>query len=142
MSISASINITVGSELSTKKIIKIFTSHGWSLIEDGKTTYLPLNDDMFDWKSEEISLDLLWNIINQKEKSGELIGIIMWWKKTKIGITILIHSDFSLNISFDVNRKKINPSDITDVSWYLERIIFPLQNNGCIIESFSFEQYN
>ncbi|HOQ01556.1 MAG TPA: hypothetical protein PK604_12200 [Acetivibrio clariflavus] len=56
----------------------------------GKVSFLPLGDnDDYDWQSEEIDLEQLMDIIDKKEKQNEVIGVILYWDKSSIGMQLL-----------------------------------------------------
>ncbi|MDS0526552.1 hypothetical protein NNC19_12745 [Clostridium sp. SHJSY1] len=149
MSISASIDVKLArnnnEKISAKKLISILISDKWRLQDNGKISYLPLgDDDDFDWQYDEISINELMDIVDKKEERREVIGLIMLWDTTEIGVNLLIHSELELSFSCSINRKKLNNLDnrsITDVNWYVEKIIPLLQKNNYIVESFSFEEY-
>ncbi|WP_261828717.1 hypothetical protein [Inconstantimicrobium mannanitabidum] len=146
MSVSASISVQLerrnNEKISVIQLINTFISNNWRLQDDGKISYLPLgDDDDFDWQYNEISVEELMNIVNKKEICREIIGLLMLWDTTDVGVQLLIHSELELSFSISVNRKTIDNGNITDVNWYLEKIITLLKKNNYIIESFSFEEY-
>lgn len=82
--------------------------------------------EFFDWREDAITDTNLREIINQKESMKEIIGIIFYWEDTDIGLSMLIFQDYQISFNITINRLKINSSnavDITNVNWYLERII-------------------
>lgn len=146
MSTSASINIRLNCEyVSPTKIINIFLDNGWTFNDNGFMSYLPIGDnDDFNWQSKNIDKDYLLKILAEKEQKKELIGVVITWKDTEIGGQLLIWDKGDISISLTLNRKLIDTekSDrITDVNWYLKRIlpIFPM--NNLEIESFSYEEH-
>lgn len=108
-------------------------------------TYLPLGDhDYFDWQSDEINIKELTEIVNKKEACGELVGLELLWDTTDIGGHLLIHSELNFSFSIIINRKELNSLNndrVTDINWYVERIIVLLKNSDYIVESFSFNEY-
>ncbi|NLW48571.1 MAG: hypothetical protein GXY86_14740 [Firmicutes bacterium] len=146
MSTSASINIRLNCEyVSPTKIINIFLDNGWTFNDNGFISYLPIGDnDDFNWQSKNIDKDYLIKILAKKEQKKELIGVVITWKDTEIGGQLLIWDKGDISISLTLNRKLIDTdkSDrITDVNWYLKRIlpIFPVNNLD--IESFCYEEH-
>ncbi|WP_144687022.1 hypothetical protein [Acetivibrio clariflavus] len=93
----------------------------------GKVSFLPLGDnDDYDWQSEEIDLEQLMDIIDKKEKQNEVIGVILYWDKSSIGMQLLIWNSGKLPFILTINRKILNDNteiNVTDVNWYLERIL-------------------
>lgn len=125
---------------SIAKIIKLFNEIGW-VYTDNQMEYIPLNDnDMFVWVKEQLSFESLFSIIAQKQDAEELIGIALYYKDSNIGITILTRNTKEINISLNINRKKLD-EQYTDVSWYVKNIIVMLDEMGCIIENYTFQEY-
>ena len=148
MSVSASINIQLGkmniNRVSAIQLIKTFIRNKWRIQWNNNISYLPVGDDDFDWQSDKISIEELVNIVEEKESRGELIGILMLWDSTEFGVELLIHSELELSFNLSVNRKVITyakNTHITDINWYLEKIVIPLKENNYIIEYFSFDEY-
>lgn len=125
---------------SIAKIIKLFNEIGW-VYTDNQMEYIPLNDnDMFVWVKEQLSFESLFSTIAQKQDAEELIGIALYHKDSNIGITILTRNTKEINISLNINRKKLD-EQYTDVSWYVKNIIVMLEEMGCIIENYTFQEY-
>ena len=125
---------------SIAKIIKLFNEIGW-VYTDNQMEYIPLNDNgMFVWVKEQLSFESLFSIIAQKQDAEELIGIALYHKDSNIGITILTRNTKEINISLNINRKKLD-EQYTDVSWYVKNIIVMLEEMGCIIENYTFQEY-
>jgi hypothetical protein len=140
MSHAAGINITISS--STKSIlelIEVFLNNGWSIKDHGHISYLPLGDeDAFNWQHIAIAAwPKIVEVLKQKEKNRELIGLVMTWKDANIGGEFLFFPDGQLvAVSWSVNRKALERcTDFTDHSWYLTRILAPLLKEGVVIES-------
>jgi hypothetical protein len=148
MSIVASIEISLVEDktrsISAVNVINVLKNFGWSLVHDNHTSYLPIGDkDDFDWQSEKnMDFLLLAKIIVQKEAAGELIGLILTWQTSDIGIVFLFYMDKTISISASINRQTIalaNNYAITDFQWYLEKLLLPL-NEAFGVEYFSCEQ--
>ena len=121
-------------------IIKLFNEIGW-VYTDNQMEYIPLNDnDMFVWVKEQLSFESLFSTIAQKQDAEELIGIALYHKDSNIGITILTRNTKAINISLNINKKKLD-EQYTDVSWYVKNIIVMLEEMGCIIENYTFQEY-
>jgi hypothetical protein len=140
MSHEAGINITISS--STKSILEligVLLNNGWSVKDHGHISYLPLGDeDAFNWQHIAIAAwPKMVEILKQKEKNRELIGLVMTWKDANIGGEFLFFPDGQLlAVSLSVNRKALKHcADFTDHSWYLTRILVPLLKEGIVIES-------
>jgi hypothetical protein len=145
MATTSNIQIYLGSTTSSSKIIDNLMANGWQLNDQGKISYLPLGDkDNFDWQiQQDIDyLDLL-KIVKNKELNNEPVGIIMSWKNTAIGISIIIRKEGILSIDLNINRQDFalnNHYEITDFQWYLKRLL-PCLDATFGVESFSFEQH-
>lgn len=104
------------------QLIREFIAFGWTFNNCGNKFYLPLNDrDEFNWTIENISDDELFSILENKHTLDEMIGISMLWKESNSGGEFLFYRD-KLIFSITVNRQILLDS-ITDVNWYLEKII-------------------
>jgi hypothetical protein len=149
MSVSASIQIELKKEIlenvSIVKIVHLLLNFGWTLNDHGKTSYLPVGDrDVFDWQYEDVSFNHLKKVIQEKEKIGEVVGIVMTWKDENVGGSFLFFGKGKLSVSLDINRKLLVDSKefkITDVNWYLERLL-PIFNQGeTLVEYFTYEEH-
>lgn len=148
VSISSSIDIKLVDKYNSDNfcwtIIHTLKNNGWKLFNDRKVLYLPLGDnDEYDWRREELTVDELKAIIEEKEKSNEVVGIELTWENTKIGGDLLIFDTNGFSFNITVNKKFINDDNLTkiiDISWYIEKLI-PYLLEHFIIEHISFEQH-
>jgi len=127
-------------------LLKLFKESKWNIYDsDGYVMYLPFKDnDMYDWKNEMLEEANIIDILECKEKNGEIIGIVFYRENTNIGVTMLKDDFQEIFLSLDINRKKIAEDDFkseTDVTWYIKNIIVELKRHGAIIESYLFEEY-
>ena len=110
-------------------IIKLLNSFGWTYYdEDEHAEYLPVGDrDSFDWQMGEITEGDLYAIIDRKQQRGETVGLVMYYRDTEYGITLLAANTSEISIMPNINRKTLDEDDdtdsVTDVSWYAERTI-------------------
>ncbi|GMA97769.1 hypothetical protein [Pelosinus sp. IPA-1] len=146
MSISASIDIKLAfrdsQTISKVALIQSLLDFGWTFKDCGNMTYLPIGDeDKFDWKTENISVESLMVLLNEKEKRDEQIGVAMTWKDSGIGGDVLLMKNGEISVSLTINRRVIIDSDITDVNWYLVKLLPALNDNNLIVESFSYEEH-
>lgn len=149
MSIEASIamrySMSGKNDLYATQLIKILLLEGWTFNDDGGSSYLPLGEtEGFDWViQEKISSDLLMNILIEKEKCHEIIGVVMTWQDTNVGGSFIFRERDQLSILLNVNRKTICDeyyAQLTDANWYLSRLIPILEKNNIEIYFFAFEQ--
>ena len=73
MSISSSIDVKLVDKYNYHNsywtIIDILQNNGWKIFDEKKVFYLPLGDnDDYDWRLEELTVDELKVIIKEKEK--------------------------------------------------------------------------
>ena len=140
MSHAAGINISMSPNTkSTIELIEILLNNGWSVKDHGHISYLPPGDeDAFNWQHIAIAAwPKIVEILKQKEKNREMIGLVMTWKDVNIGGEFLFFPDGQqLAISWSVNRRTLKHcADFTDHSWYLSRILTPLLKECIVIES-------
>lgn len=149
MSISASIDIKLIKYISSIRIIQELSNFGWTLNHRGKMSYLPINDNgMFNWTDEDFCEESLIKILKQKEKLGELIGVGMVWQDINIGGEFLFYPsdklDGQISIILSMNRKilQINTHlKITDVNWYLIKLLPPLNKGDFNVEFYSYSEH-
>ena len=127
-------------QISTESIIKALMSNGWNILNNGNILYLPLGDqDDFDWQENALNQSDFFNIIEQKVRKNEIIGVGITWKDSVIGGTLLINPAFDISFSLTINRKRLF-SNVTDVNWYLEKLLPCLETDLMTVERFSFSQ--
>ena len=159
MSVSASIDLRVvqsstGKLITPIKAIELLAHYGWSLQRDGYVCYLPPGDgDNFGWDGRRMSIESLMAILTKKEDLSELIGVLLTWKNTDIGGNLLLYGnkkslekDFFTPISFhiDGNRKQLVINDsygMTDVNWYLEKLLPAFNQGDTYVEYFSYDEH-
>lgn len=127
-------------------IIQLLGSFGWTYYdEDEHAEYLPVGDrDNYDWQIGEIPEGELYGIMQHKLERGEAVGLVMYYRDTDRGITLLASDTSEILIMPNINRKTLVEDDsysVTDVSWYAERIIQKLLWYNCKVDSFHFEEY-
>ncbi len=149
MSVEASITVRYSKphekDLSVMQIIQILLSEGWTFNDQNGSSYLPLGEtEGFDWViQKKISPESLMNILREKERLNEYIGVVMTWQDTDIGGSFIFRRPQQFSVLLNVNRKIINDknhANITDASWYLARLIPIFDKHGIHIEYFTFEQ--
>lgn len=117
----------------TLKIIDNLLSGGWSYNDSGKIVYLPLGDKgLFDWKSKALeSWGNVYDVIREKVRCGEVVGLNMTWQDSGVGAQFLFDSGNKvLAVNLTINRIRASDSNDTDFSWYIPRIINSLEKDG------------
>lgn len=149
MSVEASISVRYSiswkNDLYATQLIQILLLEGWTFGDDEGSSYLPLGEtEGFDWIiQEKISSDLLMNILIEKEKRHEIIGVVMTWQDTNIGGSFIFREEHKLSILLNVNKKIIPNGKITkltDVNWYFSHLIPIFEENNIEVCFFAFEQ--
>lgn len=125
-------------------IINLFDELGWKYYDSEKNiVYLPLEDDDFNWQRKFLSENELQELINKKQDKFEKIGLSLYYKNSKEGLTLLANSTKEIVIFLNINRRTIenNRKSITDIGWYFSNIIQKLKKRGCPIDYIKFEEY-
>ena len=160
MSIEASINLRIiesasGVVVSQIKTLAVLVDHNWDLVnQHGYVYYLPIGDDeMLDWTSSKIGASSLIKILEEKELRGEVIGVAVTWQNSDIGGTVFVYNNkemtekrihTSLSLCLDGNRKILLDNGnlkITDVNWYLTKLLPIFNQNGMRVEYFTYEEH-
>ena len=107
-----------------KGVIKSFLKNGWEIRRENKIYYLPIDDEMFNWQEENITDEKLFQIIEQKELQNEIVGLVFYFNSCDTGVSMLMFSHNKISFSLNIERLKLNlKEDVTNVNWYLRRII-------------------
>ena len=126
-------------------LIKMMNSLGWSYYDDDNhAEYLPVGDrNSFDWQMGEITESALYAIFDRKLQRGETVGLVMYYRNTEHGITLLASDTSEIHIIPNINRKTLDDDEdsITDVNWYVERIFQKLLWYDCGLTDFRFEEF-
>lgn len=140
MSISASIDFNFYSssvEITPLLLINILISNGWSLLDCGGKSYLPIGDiDDFDWQySKSITDNEIMEICTIKFNNQETIGLVLSWLDNNIGGEFFFYPNGNLSFSLSMERMENKLTGLTDFNWYLEKIVPALIKNSINIES-------
>ena len=124
---------------SIAEIIRTFQLIGWDFA-DGQAEFLPLHDDdMFDWQSEPLSAEEVLAIVTEKQRCGELCGVILYHQSSDRGISLLAQNTAEIMLHISINRKTIC-NDFTDASWYIEHIAAELERIGCTVQALQYSE--
>jgi hypothetical protein len=116
-------------------VLEALLSNGWSMENNGHISILPLGDrGEHSWVDLELSeQNNVLDIIKEKEKRGEAIGVTLTWKDSNVGVDFLVFTKDTILFSLTINRKLLASSGFSDVSWYLEKIIPAITSCGVTI---------
>lgn len=159
MSVSASLDLLVISLITKRQItptraIDVLLKNGWNLGRDGYVAYSPLgcSSDPYEVVVKKVSEQLLMVELHEKEKCSELINVTMFWGDTEVDIHILLWDEKSaqeqkittpivLNMGERTKFLTSSSYEITDVNWYLERILPAFAKDDMYIECFTYEEH-
>lgn len=136
MSHDSGIRLFYSSNLPTYKIIDYYLDSEWSLDCQEEICLLPLGDkNDNNWTSlKTTEIEKVFNTFRKKSDAHETIGISLIWKGTDIGVNAHFYSDNSILFSIAINRKVLENTEFTDVSWYLPKILMPLTKRNIVVE--------
>lgn len=160
MSVDASVSLRIvdvmsGVLVSPMKILEMLAVSQWSFVnQHGNAMYLPIGDrDSFNWQADKMDTKSLMMILSTKAQQGELIGVSLYWKDSSVGGSLLlwqekeaeqekIHAPFCFSLDSD---RQILSGDynckITDVNWYLTKLL-PVFNQGdSLVEYFTYREH-
>lgn len=121
--------------LPTVLLLHSLVRDGWVPNDEGYIVFIPKGDnDLFDWQSSSPEEEArVWAELELKSASQEVLGLVLTWNEEPIGGEFVVRPDMSLSISLSINRR-ITEIGLTDVSWYLDRIVPTLQKIGNVHE--------
>ena len=136
---SVSIQVTVQAfKTRTREVIEALLNSGWTYDDNGSISYLPLGDgDDFEWRREAPNeWPKIARTIQEKDELDELIGLSLVSHDMGAGGEFLFDArKGSIMMSPSVNRRRIPTlPDITDYTWYLERLLPALFVAGLVVE--------
>lgn len=146
MSRSSSIDIRYYSSVATScEVLKLLLRYGWNLDDYGEITFLPMgDDDRFDWMSLPYTMDNqrhVLQLLEAKERAQELLGITLQWENSRIGGTVLFYPDQSFSFMATINRRTLPMLEVTDVNWYLHKLLAPLLENNVGVELIQWSEH-
>ena len=137
MSVTSSLDIVFHSSgTNLSEVYESLLRGGWSISDFGKISYMKTIAD-FEW--EETALENagdVQSVLRASLSKMQTTGLVLTWTQPLTGGQFLIcPEDQSLSISWTINRRILEfNSRITDHSWYLQRVIAPLEKSGFQIE--------
>ena len=142
MSVEAGLNIYLG-EYRIMDIVGVYLKRGLSVFDRDNRAFIITSDD-YDWDFLSVTFDELTKIIEDKERRGSPICISLYENGEPV-TSLLKTNPNELGIACDINRRTLDVSGhrgrpYTDVNWYIEKFIAPLEADGFIIGDFEFSE--
>lgn len=143
MSRTASIDIHGFVRSTPGKVVAALLEAGWTQDDQGRITALPLGDeDVSNWQSNPLDdWSEILTRLDKKAQAGEVAGIVLLSVEGGTGGIFLLEPNLR-TISFipSVNRRVMADGfKTTDYSWYLARILPPLERLGYQVDRVACE---
>ena len=143
MSVEASLWVCLG-EYRIMDIIGVYQKRGLSVFDRDNRAFISTTDD-FDFEHLSVSFDELKGIIEDKERRGSPICINLYENGEPVTNLLKDASDkLGIGIACDINRRTLDGGGrrrYTDVNWYIEKFIEPLEVDGFAVEGFKFWEW-
>ncbi|MBD5384172.1 MAG: hypothetical protein HDR72_04130 [Ruminococcaceae bacterium] len=140
MSVSASLDLHMG-DYRIMDIVGVFLKRGMSVFDRDNRAFIITSDD-YDWDYLSVTFDELAKFIEDKERRGSPICITLYENGEPV-TNLLKTTPDELSIACDINRRTLDISGrwrYTDVNWYVEKFIVPLDADG-FIEGYDFWEH-
>lgn len=142
MSLDASLNIYLG-EYRIMDIVGVYLKRGMSVFDRDDRAFIVTSDDD-DWDYLSVTFDELTKIIEDKERRGSPIYISLYENGERV-TSLLKAAPDRLVIACDINRRTLDVGGhrgrpYTDVNWYIEKFVKPLETDGFVIAEFEFSE--
>lgn len=132
-----------GENVNALSVLRALRRADWTMLLDGQITLLPLGDqDDFAWKSlPGDKLAQAEQEIEAKCRRGERVGVVLTWQDTSCGGEFLIYPNGDITFSLSIHRQVLPGTRVTDVNWYLSRLIKAFESAPSQIESWSWKEH-
>lgn len=141
-SLDFNLNISKADKNYPVDLLREFFRYEWVCQENGKVFYLTdSSEDEFDWEYEVLDEAEILKILERKSILGEIVGVAMTWKDSYIGGQFIFRPDLSCSILLNINRVINDSTGMTDVNWYLEKVVSVFQSFGIVLEKVAFTEY-
>lgn len=138
MSVSASIEIYLG-EYRIMDIVGVYLDRGLSVFDRDGRAYIITSDD-YDREYISVTFEELSDIIAERERKGSIIGIMLYENGEPVTELLKTTPD-ELSVDCEVNRRTLDIGlcrRFTDVNWYIEKFVAPLETYRPVIEFYKF----
>jgi hypothetical protein len=130
-------------EMGFYEIVMILLESGWNLNDFGEITYQILNTDTPDelYRIDLSKQEQVLKTIKELEQEGKTIGLVMMWRDTEIGCTLLRLKKGEVSFALNVNRKRSSTMHRwTDVTWYIDLLVPILTSHGIKISAMKWTE--
>jgi hypothetical protein len=122
MGLQASIEITYSKELNLKDFLNLLFEKQWHYNDHDTITFL--SNDEFDWENESlINYNVVLNLLNERFTDNKIIGIALLNNDNRGGLFHFLPDKKEIMILLNINRNKLSGSDLTNFSFYSERLL-------------------
>lgn len=135
MSVEAALSVYLG-EYRIMDIIGVYQRRGLSVFDRDNRAFIATTDD-FDYEYISVTFGELKGIIEEKERAGSLVCIKLFENGEPV-TSLMKNASNELCIACDINRKTLDGGRHTDVNFYIEKFIDPLEAEGLAVEGFKF----
>lgn len=139
MSVEASLDVYLG-KYRIMDIVGVYMKRGLSVFDRDNRAFVITSDD-YDWDHLSVTFDELTKFIEDKERRCSPICISLYENGEPV-TSLLKTTPDELSIACDINRRTLEVSGrrYTDVNWYIEKFIAPLDADGFYAENFEYWQ--
>lgn len=140
MSVEAALSVYLG-EYRIMDIVGVYQRRGLSVFDRDDRAYIITSDD-YDWDFLSAAFEELAKIIEEKERGGSPVGIALYENGERV-TDLFKTAPNELGIACDVNRKTLDSGvwrRYTDVNYYIEKFVEPLEADGFVVQGFEFRE--
>lgn len=141
MSVRASLMLTVVESLDTRSQLAALLQSNWRFDCD-KVNVADVPGDLSEWRTLAVkSIDGLLERLQRAIAGGYPFAIELNWENTDVGCLFLFLEQRTVVVNCEVNRVTLPGGRVSDVSWYLARIIPVFNRPGKVtVESWEWRE--
>ncbi|MET7766748.1 hypothetical protein [Streptomyces sp. NPDC005336] len=136
MSRTVDIDFTFQEPVSAALVVRALSESGWSPAEPRGISYaVPDTHGDLEWSSAPPeSLGLVLNVLDAPEHDRQNVGISMYHLEGETGGLLVLYSERrQASFTPSINRRSHSvAAEMTDLAWYLERMVAPLFQIGLL----------
>ena len=139
MSVDAGMTLKLVSPRGPMAVLDALLTSRWAPRQDGWWC-VSLGEDTSSWTCEKsFSIQSIRSLLTAKTGADEVFGIRLWWDAGEVGGEFLIFSNCNLLFSPSINRVTLEHR-LSDVSWYLPRLLGVFEGVGVRVESWEWRE--